>query len=154
MPSTHKNPPAPFDSQQPFGQLEGLHVAIGVSHAWSLGSHCAKPSEVQFAQETPPVPHWVICVPLWQLPLPSQHPLGQLAALQVVLIVTQVWLCGAHVLFAAQLEHASPFVPHAAVDVPAWQLPLLSQQPVGHVDGPHEVASDVIMVMPLSSGLP
>jgi hypothetical protein len=156
VPSTQRKPPAPLASQQPVGQDAALHVCMGVSHAWLVGSHCEKPSVWQFAHVAPAVPHWVICVPAWQLPLPSQQPEGQVEALQVVVTVVQVCVWAEQVLFEAQLEQARPPVPHAAVEVPAWQLPFESQQPVGHVEGPQlpDVESVVITIMPLSSGSP
>jgi hypothetical protein len=66
-------------------------------------------SVVQSAQLAPLEPHAASIVPARQLPCGSQHP----------------W----HV--AAQ-GHIPPLPPK-----PVWQLPLVSQQPVGQVAGPH-----------------
>ncbi len=42
-----------------------------------------------------------------------------------------------HVSPAGHTEHAAPPVPHAPVTLPGWQVPVASQQPVGHVDALH-----------------
>lgn len=35
------------------------------------------------------------------------------------------------------MEHIPPSVPHAALELPGWQLPLESQQPAEQFDGEH-----------------
>ncbi len=68
----------PSESQQPLGQLEALHV---------VPMH-APPVQVSPVghgrQALPPVPHAVLLVPDSQFPRESQHPFGQVDALQVV----------------------------------------------------------------------
>jgi hypothetical protein len=135
------------------GQLPGSQVGCGVSHAWLDGSHCWNPSWGQFVHAVPAVPHCASWLPGWQLPAPSQHPLGQVAALQVGATVVQVCVCGLQVLLAAQLAQAVPLAPQAAVDVPDWQTPFESQHPVGQLPGPH-FAPSIVGMIPLSSGRP
>ncbi len=80
----------------------------------------------------PPLPP--NCV--WQFPLSSQQPLGQVAGPQtnpshVPLVHTDV---------AEQTSHALPPSPHALDDIPVWQLSFWSQQP-GHVSWLHPVST-------------
>ena len=68
-------------------------------------------------------------LPGWQVPLLSQQPLGQVAAVQVA--VVQAWLVQTSV--ALQATHAAPPLPQAGWAPPATQLPFASQQPLGQV---------------------
>jgi hypothetical protein len=132
-------------------QLEGSHVGTGVSHACMFGSHCWNPSEGQFAQVAPAVPHCVSWVPDWHCPLASQHPFAQVAPLHVEVTIVHVWLVALQVLLLGHAAHAVPFAPQAAVDVPAWQTPLESQHPFGQLPTLH-VAPSWVGMGPPSSG--
>jgi hypothetical protein len=114
-------------SQQPVGQLVALQVMPMQDpdvHV-SPGGHGS--------QVSPPLPHDIVVSPASQRPAPSQHPVGQVAALQGG---------GWHVP-ALQLSpgghavHAIPPLPHSFVVVPPSQKPSASQQPDGHVAGSH-----------------
>jgi hypothetical protein len=117
----------PRGSQQPLGQVAASHA--GPLHfpaeQVSLGG--------QGRHAAPPVPHSVVLVPGWQFPALSQHPVGQLDALQVV-----PWHePPAQVSPPGQGAQALPSLPHALVLVPVSQAPATSQQPVGHVAALH-----------------
>jgi hypothetical protein len=79
---------------------------------------------VQLTQATPPVPQ-VAVLDVWQLPVLSQQPFGQLVLSQTHLPPTQRWPLG-------QATHAPPLVPQNWLDVPAWQVVPL-QQPLGQL---------------------
>ena len=76
----------------------------------------------------PPAPHDVaICEgPVTHSPCPVQQPVGQLLALQVLLVQTPPLHCW----FAAQTWQAPPPLPHAAGMLPGLtQVPLAEQHP-------------------------
>jgi hypothetical protein len=132
---THAEPPTPHAevlvpdsqrpalSQQPIGQVIGLHVApthAPIVHTSPTG---------QSAHDSPPMPQAAVLVPSWQVPVVSQHPVGQVAALQgegLQVPLEQVSPLG-------QDTHEVPPVPHAIGLVPVSQKPRASQQPVGQV---------------------
>jgi len=147
---------APFASQHPLGQLCGVHVVIGVSHACVDGSHCWNPSWEQFEHATPAVPQTAIWLPGWQVPVPSQHPLAQLAALQLLGgAMVHVCVVAAQELPAAHAAHMVALAPQAAAEVPGWHAPLVSQQPVGQLLTLQAAASNGgMIIIPLSSGYP
>jgi hypothetical protein len=90
-----------------------------------LAKHtCPAPLVVQLTQATPPVPQ-VVVPDVWQLPVLSQQPFGQLVLSQTHLPPTQRWPLG-------QATHAPPLVPQNWLDVPAWQVVPL-QQPLGQL---------------------
>lgn len=112
-----------------------MQVHFCDEHAWVV-EHAA--------HTAPPLPQAVFVVPGWQVPPESQQPLGQLAALQVCgrSLHTLLWqACATGV--EAQTAQAPPPVPQAVCVLPGWQFPLLSQQPVGHVDGLHVMLTHV-----------
>lgn len=123
LPGTH----CPLLSQQPVGQVVAPQVMVDLLqlllvHASSLP---------QLSQIWPPLPQAASLLPGWQLPFLSQHPLGQVAALQATAL---------HAL----LTHFSPFLhawqaapplPHTPGLSPGMQV-LLKQQPPGQVAGP------------------
>jgi hypothetical protein len=156
VPSTQRKPAAPFDSQQPVGQFCAVHVVVGVSQACEAGSHCWKPSCEQFAHATPPVPQTPSWLPGWQLPLPSQQPLGHVPPLQLLGGgALQVCVVTEQDEPAAQAAHAVPLAPQAAGRFPGWHAPLESQQPFGQLLTLQAVASNGgTTIIPLSGGYP
>jgi hypothetical protein len=87
-------------------------------HTWP------RPLVVQLTHAVPPVPQ-VVVLEVWQVPLLSQQPLGQLVASQTHLPPTQRWPLG-------QVTHAPPLVPQNWLDVPGWQI-VPMQQPLGQL---------------------
>ncbi len=67
-------------SQHPPQSAES-HDVTGLPQAWRVASQIWKPSAVQFAHVSPRVPHALVDVPCWQVPVASQHPPGQVVAL-------------------------------------------------------------------------
>jgi hypothetical protein len=65
--------------QQPLAQLQPTHCWL--VQVWPP----------QDAQVAPPVPHWVLLVPVWQTPEASQQPVGQLVASQTQRPPEQRW---------------------------------------------------------------
>jgi hypothetical protein len=123
----------PLASQQPSGQLEGVHCG-------GVGTHAppeqTSPMEAQSLHVEPATPHSAAAVPDTHLPAASQHPLH----------VPGLHGCATHDPLshaapdALQSWQASPPVPHAIswpprAQTPPWQQPR-------HVTGPH-VASQV-----------
>jgi hypothetical protein len=137
---THESPPLPHAevlvpdshfpklSQHPVPQLTGLQVTpkqAPMKHA-SPGGHAV--------HATPPLPHAVELLPVWQTPVESQQPVGHVDALHVVTL-------HAPPLQLSPTGHdvqALPPVPHAVVLVPDSQKPRASQHPFGQVAGLHE----------------
>jgi hypothetical protein len=113
----------PEPLQQPVGQVEALHAATLQLPAVQLSP------DGHAVQVAPPVPHAAFVLPGWQTPVMSQQPVGHVMALQVDPLQappTQVSVDG-------QVAHVAPPVPQNAVVVPASQIPVLSQQPVGQL---------------------
>ncbi len=123
----------PRASQQPVGQVAGLHV--GPMHAppahVSPGGHGR--------QALPPVPHAVVLVPDSQLPRLSQHPLAQVVALHVVPRHDPL----VHVSPGGQATQLAPPLPQAVVLFPSTQAPTPLQQPAGHVAALHGGSSHI-----------
>jgi hypothetical protein len=123
----------PDASQQPVGHVVALHAEasqVPAGHV-SLAGHAV--------HALPPVPQNVVVVPVSQTPEPLQQPVGHEAGPQV-----GAWQAPPlHVSVAGHTVHAFPPVPHPVVLVPDSQKPRASQQPMGHVEGPH--------VMPLQT---
>lgn len=71
--------------------------------------------------------------PLWQTPLPSQHPLGQVFWLHVEPTHAPVW----QIAPTTHSAQAAPAVPHAFTRVPASHAPLAPQQPFGQLAAEH-----------------
>ncbi len=85
------------------------------------------------AHVPPPSPQSVIVSPGWQTSSESQHPSGQLVALHVA-----PWHKPAtHASPAGHSWHPAPPEPQSFSDVPAWHVPVVSQQPVGQVVALH-----------------
>jgi hypothetical protein len=61
----------PDESQQPSGQLDGVHAGGVETHA---PPEQVSPIEVQSLQLVPPAPHAAGAEPPTHAPLPSQHP--------------------------------------------------------------------------------
>jgi hypothetical protein len=100
---------------------------------------------VQPPHVAPFVPHCPSVVAVTHVPLPSQHPFGQLVELQL----------GVHEPFvqmsaAPQGVQEPPPVPHVALE-DAWHAPSLPQQPCEQLDDVH--ATDVSPV-PVSGCVP
>ncbi len=95
---------------------------------------------LQDEQATPLSPQLVLVGGLMQV-TPLQQPFAQLDESQPV----QAWLT--QVLGEAHAAQLAPFFPQAELEVPAWQRPLLSQQPFGQ-----EVASQT--QLPLTQWVP
>jgi hypothetical protein len=68
-------------SQQPL-QSVALHDPTLLPHACRVGSQNWNPSAWQLWHFSPSAPHWVMDAPVWQVPVGSQHPDGQVVALQ------------------------------------------------------------------------
>jgi hypothetical protein len=70
----------PLVSQQPRGQFAGPHTP----HAWGVPPPAPQMSGlVHVAHACPPMPQAALVSPLAQAPLASQHPCGQVVALQI-----------------------------------------------------------------------
>jgi hypothetical protein len=101
--------------------------------------------------------------PVWQVPpVRSQHPVLHSRVtpptthvpLHECVVVLQAWLVGQsvtelqpqapamHSLAPEQGPHAAPAVPHCVLDVFVTQLPVASQQPLGHEVGVHVETHD------------
>jgi hypothetical protein len=65
-------------------------------------------------------------LPGWQWPLTSQHPVGQVLALQPW--AWQLWLA-LHVSLALQPTQFNPLAPQAVFELPVWHWPWASQHP-------------------------
>ncbi len=117
----------PVLSQQPMGHVMALQVT-----PWHEPETHVSP-DGHTAHALPPVPHSVVTLPGSHRPDVLQHPVGQVEALQG----------GGRQPPPLQLSpdghavHVAPPVPQALVLVPVSQNPRASQQPVGHVVGPH-----------------
>jgi hypothetical protein len=72
-------------------------------------------------------------------PFGWQQPPGQVVGPQLWTTPSQVWETVSHVVkpCAGQFSHACPPLPQAVSARPTSHAPLLSQQPVAHVPGPH-----------------
>ncbi len=117
----------PVLSQHPVGHVVALQAAEVQAPLTQLSP------DGQVAHAAPPVPQAADVLPASHRPDASQHPLGHDEALHgggLQEPALQVSPAG-HTL------HMAPPVPQAPVVVPASQNPLASQQPVGHVAGPH-----------------
>jgi hypothetical protein len=147
----------PAEQDSPFGQ--GRHIAPPLPQAkvWFPprqalptqqpgqlpGPHCVGPWHVlplhvspggQDAQAVPPDPQAFVEPPIWQLPLPSQHP-AQLAGLQGG---GGGWQSPpVHTSPGGQALQAPPPAPQVPTDVPGSQL-LPLQQP-WQLPGPHDI---------------
>lgn len=84
-----------------------------------------EPPLTHATQDAPPSPHWDAVRFVTQV-LPVQQPFGHVALLHAPPV--QVPLV--HDWPLVQLMHALPPVPHALMDVPGWQMPRRSLQPV------------------------
>jgi hypothetical protein len=137
LPGSHT--PAPL--QQPVGHVEALH-GIG-----SQAPPAQRSPGGHVEHALPPVPHALVLLPDSQKPRPSQQPVGQVEALQVgpTHAPPEQESIGGHG------RQAPPPVPHAVRLVPDWQIPKLSQQPFGQVDGLH-VAPSHAPALQLSPG--
>jgi len=91
---------------------------------------------VQLEHATPLAPHAVSMKPASQTPVASQQPV-QLAALQTVELLHAF---AVQVAPLGQTVQAAPPPPQTLVVVPAWQTPLMSQQPL-QLPGPQAAAS-------------
>lgn len=149
----HALPPAPhvalscaaartqvFPWQQP-AHVAALHTQTPAEHAWPVA---------QLAHVPPAAPHAVTPVPVWQVPLASQQPVGQVAgphrsqwcvvvlqrspepqsalALQPQAPDTHRCPTGS----ALQSRQVPPGVPHALGVLPATHWPPAVQQPAAH----------------------
>jgi hypothetical protein len=158
----------PLEQQPPLQRLVGLQAEVQVPllHASSAGQSVSvlQPQTplakhtwpavlvVQLTHGAPPLPQ-VVALAVWQAPLLSQQPVGQLVAVHLhvplthccplaqaapVLPQTHVPLLQVSALLP-QARQARPFVPQAVGSlVPATQVLLLVQQPPLHGSlGPH-----------------
>ncbi len=139
-PPTHSRPPDPFGLQQPFGHVEGSQPVGTPRHAWDLGSQDVKPFALQSSQACPSSPHAVMEVPVWQAPIGSQHPVGQVLGSHEP-GGTHVRDDELQVSSPLHTVHALPPPPQAAVDVPVTHLPSAVQHPVAHVAALHPLPS-------------
>lgn len=131
LPARHLSP-----TQQP---LQFVASHLPAPHARVPASQ-ARPSTEQSAQLKPLRPQALGSVPLKQRCRPPsrlQQP-GHVAELHAGLSrphtrrsvqIAKPW--------ETQSEQRDPLLPHARVSPPVRQMPLASQQPFGHVDGPH-----------------
>lgn len=104
--------PSPAAPHAPVHVPVAPHVGVRPEHA---------------AQVAPPLPHVaLVCVPVVTQLVPWQQPPAHDAALHAHTPAT-------HACPAEHVPHARPPPPHAAPDVPVWQVPVASQHPVGHV---------------------
>jgi hypothetical protein len=76
--------------------------------------------------------------PVRQLPLPSQHPLGQVVGPHT----NPPHVPPRQKAPLGQLTHEAPKLPHSVLVVPVWHVSLASQQP-GHVYGLHGLVTHV-----------
>jgi hypothetical protein len=122
--------------QQPLGQDVASHTQLPLTQRWPAAHAGALPQEQAPALEQlsvlvgsharhadPPAPH-----ALTERPLhvgPEQQPVAHVIEqpLHVPLL---------HVSPVGQLMHAEPPLPQAPGTLPVWQVPVLSQHPLGH----------------------
>ena len=129
VPSSHVSPSdvqfahkAPFDPHSVF-----------VVPAWQLLEASQQPSHTSLqGQDAPPVTPR----PVWQLPPPSQHPLGQVAGPHA----KPPHASSRQKLGAGQLMHWVPPNPQSEFVVPSWHTLLASQQP-SQLSGLHGVVT-------------
>jgi hypothetical protein len=118
--------------------VQFVSVQCVVPHARVDRSQLA-PAAPQSLHCAPVFPQAAASLPLKQLGVPSempQQPLHELA-LQLASGRPQTCLLSQNSKPpATQSEHRSPETPHARTSEPVRQVPLASQQPVGHVEGP------------------
>jgi hypothetical protein len=117
----------PVESQQPVAQLEALQLLAVQVPPLQNGV-----PPVQLWQATPPEPQLLMDSAVWQVPVESQQPSGQLVALQPPELA-QI-CCVEHVCVEPQSWHVTPPLPQALDAVPATQIPAL-QQPSGQLVG-------------------
>jgi hypothetical protein len=117
----------PVESQQPVAQLEGLQLLAVQFPPLQKGV-----PPVQLLHAAPPEPQLLMDSAVWQVPVESQHPVGQLAAVQPP-EAAQI-CCAEHVCDEPQSWHVTPPLPQALDDVPATHVPAL-QQPFGQLVG-------------------
>lgn len=123
--------------QQPEGQLAALQTQVPPSQRWPAPHALPAPQRQtppvqvlarvasQRMQRLPPEPHCVAVGVPTQVP-PAQQPVGQVAAEQPAQVLpTQLW--------APHDAQAAPPVPHTALELPGWQSPVASQQPLGQL---------------------
>ncbi len=142
-PSAHDPPamhrPVPVLHTAPDGQsAEPVHPHPALTHAVPFGL------PAQLPHDAPPVPHVVpFCEPGGTQLAPLQQPPAHDAALHAHAPLTHAWP-------DAHVAHDPPPPPHAAALPPVWHWPVASQQPVGHVAGPHstQVPVDVLHSSP------
>jgi hypothetical protein len=121
-------------SQQPVGQLVGLQVT-----PWQAPALQVSPGG-QGVQASPPLPHEPVLVPDSQIPAVSQHPVGQVAALQGM--AWQAWVAGLQTRpLPSQFRQRDPSSPQARSSRPPTHFrppaPFAWQQPLGHVVASH-----------------
>ncbi len=147
----HETPPTP---QRPGGMGSGaqtlprqqvaqfaeLHAAS--VHDCVVGLHTSPLAEHDW-HACPAVPHAALSWPPTHIkpPMPFgwQQPLAQFTGPQPIGTPSQVWVTGSHSLkpSATQFSQACPPLPQALIALPTWHAPVLSQQPVAQVPGPH-----------------
>jgi hypothetical protein len=118
----------PVESQQPVAQLEGLQLFAVQFPPLQKGV-----PPVQLLHAAPPEPQLLMDSAVWQVPVESQHPVGQLVAVQPPEFAAQI-CCAEHVCDEPQSWHVTPPLPQALDDVPATHVPAL-QQPFGQLVG-------------------
>ncbi len=123
--------------QQPLGQEEALQTHWPLAHSWPVAQaglvpHLqAPPSQTlaflasQAIQAFPPTPQ-LARTEVVQAPWALQHPVAQVLGPQ-----PQTWDCGSQAFPPVQATQATPFLPQLVLEVPLWQTPLASQQPLG-----------------------
>jgi hypothetical protein len=159
----------PVLSQQPLGQLVALQTQAPFTQTWPLGqaepvlpqTHATKvqvSALLPQARQAPPlVPHADVVLPATHVPLAQQPPLQRLVELHAEVQVPLLHAMSAGQSLAAlqpqtpldrhtwpaplvaQLTQAAPPVPQVVVPE-GWQLPLLSQQPLGQLVALHTQA--------------
>jgi hypothetical protein len=125
-----------FPTQHPLqfeaSQRPTLHVREPTSHD--------RPWRAQSRQLCPLRPHALGSVPERHVgagEVKSQHPVGHSPGPQLVTLRPQTRRPSQKVKpFAMQSRQLMPPAPHARVSEPTRQTPLLSQQPLGQLDGP------------------
>jgi hypothetical protein len=90
------------------------------------------PFALQFVHDAPPVPHVAVVIPVWQVPVMSQHP-AHVEGPHAAGAQNPIWQDSPLV---AQSAQATPSSPHAVFWAPSAQTPFW-QHPA-HEAGPHK----------------
>jgi hypothetical protein len=123
--------------QHPSAQVDALHTVMVTWQECVTALHDESPPGLTHeAHVRPPAPHSRSAVPGSQRFASSQQPPAHVSGPQPV-VVPQVREARLHTSPPTHVAQIAPRVPQSAATVPVWHVPSPSQQPPGHVAGPH-----------------